>query len=128
MHEEPVTRPERLFYMSTNGSMLFVGSVTSPIVARMAGVLASDLPALAVKDIKTMNAAIRRLKANLPAVAELHYKTPDLSLASGKGVLLVFTDASFNEDVSRKLCRCTSDEVLWSGVYQPCTRDRFLFS
>jgi hypothetical protein len=52
MHEEPVTRAERLFYMSTVGSMLFVGRVTSPVVARVAGVLARSLPSLAVKDIK----------------------------------------------------------------------------
>jgi hypothetical protein len=83
MHEEPATRPERLFYISTVGFMLFVGRVTSPLVARMAGVMASPLPAMAVKDIKTMNAAIRRLKANMPAVAEGQYKTPDLFTCHG---------------------------------------------
>jgi hypothetical protein len=46
--------------MSTVGSLLFIGRVTSPIIARMAEVLASALPALLVKDIKNMNAAIKK--------------------------------------------------------------------
>jgi hypothetical protein len=58
MHEELVTRAESLFYMSTVGSILFVGHVTSPIAARMEGVLAIALLNLSVKDIKNMNAVI----------------------------------------------------------------------
>jgi hypothetical protein len=72
MHDEPVTRAERLLYMSKVGSMLFVGRVTSPILSRMAGVLANAFPALNDKDIKYMNATIRRLKTILPAIAELY--------------------------------------------------------
>jgi Reverse transcriptase (RNA-dependent DNA polymerase) len=101
MHDEPVTRAERLFYMSTVGSMLFVGRVTSPIVARMAGVLASALPSLAVKDIKTINAAIRRIKANLPSIAELHFMAPPKTDENADSFLLVFTDASFHEEATR---------------------------
>jgi Reverse transcriptase (RNA-dependent DNA polymerase) len=101
MHDEPVTRAERLFYMSTVGSMLFVGRVTSPIVARMAGVLASALPFLAVKDIKTINAAIRRIKTNLPSIAELHFMAPSKADKKPDSFLLVFTDASFHEEATR---------------------------
>jgi hypothetical protein len=101
MHDEPVTRSERLFYMSTVGSMLFVGRVTSPIVARIATVLACALPHLTVKDVKVMNAAIRKLKASQPAIAELHFLAPDASLSDGGSTLLVFTDASFNDDISK---------------------------
>jgi hypothetical protein len=101
MHDEPATRAERLFYMSTVGSMLFIGRVTSPIVARMAGILASALPALAVKDIKNINAAIRRLKANLPSIAELHFRVPGPASVDSAPVLLVFADASFHEEASR---------------------------
>jgi hypothetical protein len=101
MHEEPVTRSERLFYMSTVGSMLFVGRVTSPILTRMATVLACALPSLTVKDVKLMNAAIRKLKASLPIIAELHFLAPKATVADRKSSLLVFTDASFNEDISK---------------------------
>jgi hypothetical protein len=101
MHDEPVTRAERLFYMSTVGSMLFVGRVTSPILSRMAGVLASALPALTVKDIKSMNATIRRLKTLLPAIAELHFNVPERTARNAQSFLLVFTDANFNEDASK---------------------------
>jgi hypothetical protein len=101
MHEEPVTRAERLFYMSTIGSMLFVGRVTSPIVARVAGVLASALPSLAVKDIKIINASIRRIKANLPSIAELHFIIPSGADGNADSFLLAFTDASFHEDAAR---------------------------
>jgi hypothetical protein len=98
MHEEPVTRAETLFYMSTDGSMLFIGRVTSPIVERMAGVLASALPSLSVKDIKGMNAAIRKIRANLPSIAELHFMTcPETE----QPFLLVFTDASFHEAAAK---------------------------
>jgi hypothetical protein len=96
MHDEPATRAERLFYMSTVGSMLFIGRVTSPIVARMAGILASALPALAVKDIKNINAPIRRLKANLPSIAELLFRVPGPASVDSAPVLLVFADASFH--------------------------------
>jgi hypothetical protein len=71
MHDEPVTRVERAFYMSTVGSMLFVGHITSPIAARMAGILASAIPDLSVKNIKILKAAVRKLHSGLPAIAEL---------------------------------------------------------
>jgi hypothetical protein len=96
MHEEPVTRAERLFYMSTVGSILFVGHVTSPIAARMAGVLASALPNLSVKDIKNMNAVVRKLHSGLPAIAELFFAV--IKKSEDQPVWLTFSDASFSED------------------------------
>jgi hypothetical protein len=99
MHEEPTTRAERLFYMSTVGSILFVGQVTSPIASRTAGILASALSNLCVKDIKCMNAAIRKLKARLPAVAELVFLKANNP--NEKPFWLNFSDASFHEDVAK---------------------------
>jgi hypothetical protein len=101
MHNEPVTRAERLFYMSTVGSILFVGRVTSPIIARMAGILASALPTLSVRDVKTMNSAVRKMKAALPSIAELHFVAPVVPPADKGPFLLVFSDASFNEDAAK---------------------------
>jgi hypothetical protein len=75
MHDEPVTRAERLFYMSTVGSILSIGHATSPAAARMAGILASALPNLSVNDIKNRNTAVRRLYSGLPAFAELYCPT-----------------------------------------------------
>jgi Reverse transcriptase (RNA-dependent DNA polymerase) len=99
MHDEPVTRAERLFYMSTVGSILFIGHVTSPIAARMAGILASALPNLSVKDIKYMNTAVRRLYSGLPAIAELYF--PTVQISENKPIWLTFSDASFSEDYSK---------------------------
>jgi hypothetical protein len=99
MHKEPKTRAERLFYMSTVGFVLFVGQVTSPIASRTAGILASALSNLCVKDIKYMNAATRRLKERLPAVAELVFLRANNQ--NEKPFWLSFSDASFHEDVAK---------------------------
>ena len=99
MHEEHVTRAERLFYMSTVGSILFVGHVTSPIAARMAGILASALPNLSVKDIKIMNAVIRKLHSGLPAIAELFFRATNES--KEVPIWLTFSDASFSEEYTK---------------------------
>jgi hypothetical protein len=99
MHEQPTTRVERHFYMSTVGSFLFVGHVTSPIVGRMAGVLASALSEIRLKDIKIMNAAMLKLNGSLPAVAELVYR--EVGNESYSPFWLIFSDASFHEDVSK---------------------------
>jgi hypothetical protein len=86
--------------MSSVGSILFVGHVTSPIAARMAGVLASEISTLAVKDIKTMNAAIRRLRRKLPQIARMVFRRPYRARDEGP-FWLTFSDASFHEDASR---------------------------
>jgi hypothetical protein len=99
MHEEPASRAESLCYMSTVGSMLLIGHVTSPIAARMASSLASAMPYFKVKDIKTMNAAIRKLKNGTTDIAVLFYPTIKISIE--KPIWLVFTDASFNADVAK---------------------------
>jgi hypothetical protein len=101
MHEEPVTHSERLFYFSSVGSMLLVGRVTSPILTRMATVLACALPSLTVKDVKAMNATIRKLKASLRTISELHFLAPKATIAYKKSAVLVFADAIFNEDISK---------------------------
>jgi hypothetical protein len=94
MHEEPASRAESLFYMSTVGSMLFIGHVISPIAARMASALACALPDLQVKDIKTINAAIRKLKNGTPDIAVLSYPTIKNSIEIH--IWLERTNASFN--------------------------------
>jgi hypothetical protein len=99
MHEQPTTRAELLFYMYTVGSLLFVGHVPSPIVGRMAGVLAGALSELRLKDIKTMNAAIRKLKGSLPAVDDLVYRVE--GNGNDSPFWLIFSDASFHEEVSK---------------------------
>jgi hypothetical protein len=99
MHEKSASRAESLVYVSSVGSMLFIGHVTSPIAARMASSLASALPDLQVKDIKTMNAAIRKLKNGTPDIAVLFYPTIKNSIE--KPIWIVFTDATFNEDVAK---------------------------
>jgi hypothetical protein len=99
MHDEPTTRAKRLFYRSTVGSMLFVGQVTSPIASRTAGTLSSALSNLCVKDIKYMNAAIRKLKARLPSVSELAFLRTNNR--HEQPFWLTFSDASFHEDVAK---------------------------
>jgi hypothetical protein len=99
MHDEPVTRAERLFYMSTVGSILFVGHVSSPIAARMAGILASALPNLSVKHIKNRNAAVRKLHSGLPSIAELFF--PAILISHDKPIWLTFSDASFSEEFTK---------------------------
>jgi hypothetical protein len=98
MHNEPVTRSERRFYISAVGSILFIGHVTSPIAARVAGVLASELPDLTVNNIKEMNENIRKLKYALPAICELFYSSQSSSVE--RLVWLTFTDVSLSEDAS----------------------------
>jgi hypothetical protein len=85
--------------MSTVGYVLFLGQVASPIAFRMAGNLASALSNLCVKNIKYMNAAIRRLKARLPAVAELVFVRANNQ--NENPVLLSFSDASFHQGVAK---------------------------
>jgi hypothetical protein len=66
IHEQPTTRAERLVYMSTVGYLLFVGHVASPIVGRMAGVLAGALSELRLKDIKNRESGNSKTKGKSP--------------------------------------------------------------
>jgi hypothetical protein len=67
----------------------------------MAGVLASALRCLSVKDIKTINATILRIKSNLPSIAELLFMAPPTTNENADSFSLVFTDASFHEEATR---------------------------
>jgi hypothetical protein len=70
-----------------------------------------------------MNAAIRRIKANLPSVANLHLIVPLGADGSADSFLLAFTDASFHEDAATNRARLLVTRSPGLDSDSPCTRD-----
>ena len=87
MGNDDATEAERTGYLSIIGSLLFIGSVTSPIISRVASSFATRTHTLKVKDVKALNSLLKYSKG---LSATITFRRPTCAHAT----LSVFTDAS----------------------------------